>query len=123
MSLEAVQEFYKKIGEEPINASMGETFLLDFCNQFGFNELDYFPVITLTKTSSTTGKTQGHAVVVCDYYRYEDALVVTTIDSAFGTEDSMIVCPIFVDKSCWPTKPAYQKTNGALDRKNFFYFN
>ena len=125
MSLESVQEFYNKIGEEPINASMRESNLLDFCNQPGFNELDHLPVITLTKTSSTTGNVQGHAVVLCDYGRYEDALVLTTIDSASESGETLVQCPIVVENG-----QQKFKTSGSVDewclgseKCYVFYFN
>ena len=94
LSLESVQEFYKTIKEEPKNATMRVANLLDFCNQPGFNEPDHLPVITLTKTDSRTGEVQAHAVVLSDYTRYEDALVLTTIDSASQAGETMIECPI-----------------------------
>ena len=60
LSLESVQEFYKIIEEEPKNARKGVKSVLDFCNQSGYHDLPYKPVITLTRRSSETGKTEGH---------------------------------------------------------------
>ena len=75
---------------------MRVTNLLDFCNQSGYNDLDHLPVITLTKISSKTGNRQGHAVVLDSYDRDEDTLVLTTIDSASETGETLIVCPILI---------------------------
>ena len=94
LSLESVQEFYDIIGQEPRDASMRVTNLFDFCNFSGYNELDHQPVITLVKTSSRTGETQGHAVVLQSYDRDEDCLVLTTIDSASETGQTFIICSI-----------------------------
>ena len=71
--------------------------LLDFCNQSGFNDLEYTPVITLTKTSSRTGKSDHHAVVLNDYSRYDEALTMTTIDSASEDGETMVDCPILTE--------------------------
>ena len=75
---------------------MEVTKLLDYCSEPGFNDLDYYPVITLIKTSSRTGETQGHAVVLDKYDRYGDGLVLTTIDSASETGETLIDCPITI---------------------------
>ena len=74
---------------------MKVTNLLDFCSQPGFNYLDFLPVITLIK-SLRTGETEGHAVVLDSYDRDEDALVLTTIDSASEDGETMIECPIAI---------------------------
>ena len=89
---------YKFIGEESKEASLRVANVLDFCNQLGYHKLDFQPVITLTNTNSTTRFVQGHAVVLSEYNRNEDSLVMRTIDSAsetvFGVRD--IKCPIVV---------------------------
>ena len=71
--------------------------LLDFCNQSGFNDLDYIPVITLTYVSSKTGKRDYHAVVLSQYFGYDDALVLTTIDSLAEDGETLVDCPILVE--------------------------
>ena len=70
------------------------TNLLDFCNQYGPYELPYKPVITLTKKSSRTGETQGHAVVLDKYVDDENFLTLMTIDSLSKTGETVITCPI-----------------------------
>ena len=75
---------------------MKVTNLLDFCNQPGYNELEYQPVITLMKTDSQTDNVQSKAVVVDSYSRYEDSLVISTIDSASETGETLIECKITV---------------------------
>ena len=94
LTLESVQEFYKAIEQDAVPASMKVMNLLDFCDQLGFNEPDYLPVITLTNTNSETGKSEGHAVVLSDYDRYEDELILSTIDSAAEDGQTFIRCPI-----------------------------
>ena len=94
LTLESVQEFYKIMGEEPRDATKIVSNLLDFCSQPGYRELPHKPVITLTNTSSTTGVTRGHAVVLDKYDRDEDVLVLTTIDSLSETGQTFVVCPI-----------------------------
>ena len=97
LSLESVQKFYELIGEEPKEASLRVVKVLDFCNQLGYHKLDYQPVITLTNTNSTNGQTQGHAVVLRDYHRHEESLVMTTIDSASVSGERVVKCPIVVE--------------------------
>ena len=97
LSIESVQTFYKFLGQEPEEASLRVANVLDFCNQLGFHELDYHPVVTLSNTSSTNGQTQGHAVVLSFYHRHEDSLVMTTIDSASESGQRFIKCPIVVE--------------------------
>ena len=46
LSLESVQEFYRSIIAKPEPASMRMIHLLDLCSQFGYQEVDYQPVIT-----------------------------------------------------------------------------
>ena len=70
--------------------------LLDFCHQSGYHDLPHKPVITLTNTSSRTGETNGHAVVLDKYDRDKDCLVLTCIDSASETGQTFIVCPILI---------------------------
>ena len=76
LSLESVQKFYTIIDQEP-DATMRVANLLDLCDQPGFNYLEFLPIITLIKKSSETGETQGHAVVLDSYDRYDDCLVLT----------------------------------------------
>ena len=90
LSLESVQEFYKIIGEEPRNAKTKTENLLDFCNQYGLNELDYFPVILLSKP----GNTVVHMVALNNYTRSENALAMKTIDSATESGERDIQCAI-----------------------------
>ena len=71
--------------------------MLVFCDQSGFHELDYQPVITLIKISSLTGEVQGHAVVLHSYDRSEDLLVLTTIDSASSTGYTYVYCSIVTE--------------------------
>ena len=96
LSLESVQEFYKIIKQQPRDATMRMAILLDFCKEPGFHDLPHKPVITLTKTSSRTGETSGHAVVLDKYDRDEDCLVLTCIDSASETGQTFVVCPISI---------------------------
>ena len=110
LNLEAVQEFYRIIGEEPRNATMSVQNLLDFCDQPGLHEPDFQPVITLTKTSSKTGEVQGHAVVLNDYTRYEDALYVKAVDSATESGERYIQCPILTENGRQKLK-----VRGSLD--------
>ena len=125
LSLESVQEFYKIIQQEPRNATMRVTNLLDFCNQPGFNEPDYLPVITLTTKSSTTGKVQGHAVVLCDYGRYENSLVLATIDSGSENGETMIECPIVAENGQHKLVIGGKVDQWCLGSENcyVFYFN
>ena len=97
LSLESVQKFYKIIEEEPKSATLRVANVLDFCNQFGHHELDYQPVITLTRKNFLTGHVQGHAVVLFDYRRREDSVVMTAIDSLSETGKTFIECPIVHD--------------------------
>ena len=97
LSLESVQLFYELIGEEPQNSSMRKTHLLTFCNQIGYHELDYQPVITLIKISSRTGEVDGHAVVLHSFTRGEDYLVLLTIDSASTTGYTYVYCSIVTE--------------------------
>ena len=96
LSLESVQEFYKIIKQEPEDATMSVTNLLYFCYKSGYHDLPHKPVITLTNTSSRTGETNGHAVVLDKYDRDEDCLVLTCIDSASETGQKFVVCPILI---------------------------
>ena len=89
-----MRKFYEIIEEESIPATIRVMNLLDFCDQLGFNEPDYFPVISLTNTTSGTGITLGHAFVLSEYNRYEDELILSTIDSAAEDGERMIRCPI-----------------------------
>ena len=84
LCLESVQMFYKKIEQEPSPASMIITNLLDICDEPGYHELYYQPVIRLT----------GHAVVVHSYTRGGDYLVLLTIDSASPTGYRFVFCSI-----------------------------
>ena len=88
---------YKFIGEESKEASLRVANVLDFCNQLGYHKLDFQPVITLTNKSSTSGNVQGHAVVLSDYDRHEDSLIMTTIDSDSENGQRVINCPIMVE--------------------------
>ena len=97
LSMESVQLFYGLIGEEPRNAIMGMTHLLTFCNQSGYHEVDYQPVIRLIRISSITGRIDGHAVVLHSYDRDDDILVLTTIDSASPTGYTCVYCSIVTE--------------------------
>ena len=57
--------------------------LLKFCRS-GYNQPDHQPVINL----------KGHAVVLDSYHRYEDELVMITIDSAVKGGERGIQCSI-----------------------------
>ena len=105
LSLESVQEFYKIIKEEPVPASLSVMNLLDFCDKPGFNEPDYLPVIAICET----GETLGHAVVLSDYDRYEDELILSTIDSAAENGQTFIRCPIDgeIDQRCLELDKCY----------------
>ena len=124
MTLESIQEFYRIIDEKP-NATMRVTNLLDFCNQSGYNDLDHLPVITLTKISSETGNRQGHAVVLESYDRDEDTLVLTTIDSASETGETLIVCPILIRNGRKKLTIGGEMDQLCLGSENcyIFYFN
>ena len=102
---------------------MKVTNLLDFCNQSGFNDLDYIPVITLISTE--TGEVQGHAVVLDSYTRYKDSLVITTIDSASENDETLLECPITVTNG--QEKLVIGGESGQLclgsDKCYVFYFN
>ena len=89
--------FYKLIEEEPKNATLRLANLLDVCNKPGYHQLDYQPVITLTKQNSLTGDVQGHAVVLRGYRRRQDTLIMKTIDSASTSGETVIECPIVVE--------------------------
>ena len=125
LSLESVQKFYQIIKEEPSNASMMIKNLLSFCNQLGYNELGHQPVITLVKRNSTTGDTQGHAVVLHSYNRGDDYLVLLTADSASATGYTFIFCRILIGNG------RQKLMIGGLDDKLclgsdecfFFYYN
>ena len=71
--------------------------MLTFCYQTGFHELDYQPVITLTRISSRTGRVDGHAVVLHSYDRDDDILVLTTIDSSSPTGYTYVYCSIVTE--------------------------
>ena len=114
LSLESVQEFYKTIEEAPEDATMRMKNLLDFCNQTGYHELSSKPVITLTKTISRTGETKGHAVVLDNYNRGEDFLLLRTIDSLSKTGRTNINCLTGRELDQWCL---------ASDNCYVFYFN
>ena len=97
LSLESVQLFYKLINRELTNASMITSNLLDFCDQYGEHELSYQPVIRLTIISSSTGESQGHAIVLHSYNRTDDFLILSTIDSASPSGYTSVVCPILTE--------------------------
>ena len=125
LSLGSVQNFYEKIEEEPRNATQRVSNLLDFCDQPGHHELPHKPVITLTHTSSTTGVTQGHAVVLDKYDRDEDCLVLTTIDSNTESGQTIVLCPILIRNGCQKlvTRGETDKWCLGSDKCYVFYFN
>ena len=75
---------------------MRVTNLLDFCDQPDDHDLEYQPVITLMRNDSQTDNVQNKAVVLDGYTRFEDALVISTIDSASETGETLIECKITV---------------------------
>ena len=120
LSLESVQAFYSAIEEERKDAFLSTTDLLVFCYQPGYHKLDYQPVISLIRTSSRTGRVDGHAVVLHSYDRDDDILVLTTIDSASPTGYTYVYCSIvtengrpdlvlgeFKDQLCLGSKQCY----------------
>ena len=68
--------------------------LLDFCNQPGANKLEYLPVLNLKMINFETSEAEGHAVAISDYFRHEDSLVLTVIDSLSDDGVTSIKCPI-----------------------------
>ena len=122
LNLEAVQEFYKMIEEEPRKATMKVANLLDFCDQMGFNKLDFTPVITLTKIISRTGESLGHAVVLNDYTRYEDALYVKAFDSATESGERYIQCPIITESGRQKLNVCDSKDKWCLGSETCYFF-
>ena len=94
LTLEPVQKFYEIIEEKPAHASMRETELLDLCNQPGYNQPDYFPLIYLVRIGSKTDETLALPVILQSYCRYEDSLILTTTDSTSQVSEATITCPI-----------------------------
>ena len=125
LNLESVQEFYKTIQQDPVPASVKVENLLAFCDQPGYNEPDFLPVINLTEIDSKTGKSQGHAVVLCDYHRYEDELVLTAIDSALEDGERGIQCPILTRNGQQKLAIGGKVDQWCLGSDNcyFIYFN
>ena len=99
--------------------------LLDFCNQSGFNDLDYIPVITLTYVSSKTGKSDYHAVVQSQYFGYDEALVLTTIDSLAEDGETLVDCPILVENGRQKLQIGGKTDQWCLGSETcyVFYFN
>ena len=122
MNLESVQEFYKIIGEEPRNATMKEVNLLDFCNQSGHNEVDYYPVLRL-RYEDSNGEAFGHAVVLSDYTREADALFLFTIDSSSKNGESFLVqCPIILENGRPKLKIRDRKDKWCLGSEYCYFF-
>ena len=69
--------------------------MLDFCSQIGEHEVNFRPVLTLTKTEN--GVTSGHAVVLKSYIRSEEYLDLMTIDTLSETGETSVECSIFED--------------------------
>ena len=99
---------------------MRMTHLLTFCYKPIYQELDFQPVIILTKKCSKTGLVQGHAVDLYSYTRDEHYLVLLIIDSASSTGYTYVYCSIvnengrpelvvdeFEDQLCLGSKQCY----------------
>ena len=99
--------------------------LLDFCDQLGLHEPDYQPFISLTKINSATGKSFGHAVVLNDYTRYEDALYLKAFDSATESGERYIQCPINTENGRQKLKVRDSDDKWCLGSETcyFFHFN